>query len=637
MYLLRNTDNGTKVVLRAASGIDNGGINVDSGYTPPSIEVTLVLKEMFYTARSAVYDCTVKGEGAFSHYFGGMVAASINNTAIFTKAISDITWNRFKETFEVILPYEADGTMDNINLKWTANSTGGMIRTIEVNTTKVTGFIRPLQAEPFFIKSPYYYQPAGYVNNFWQDESWFINEHETLTYKLCVPYVPADANKLKLALPVQGAGDMTVDMFWEEEIDSPVVGIYEGSLLLDGEARIKLHQVLKGTGGSQTIHVTQFLIGFAIGGNYEAPVSYAEPFQVVASMEQPIVLGTVRDTNAATIALTGDDSVLILHESNALATIQAEAATGAVIKEKSIQNGNEIMLNYNEFLWEDVQSPIFYFGAKDNRNFSAVVKVEAPYIDYIKPSAIFKGSIITGTGVMNFKVNGNYYSGSFGLVDNEIFVYYRYKLQGAEDSEYTDWIRLTDIDVRAESRSYVVEGAVSGLDYNKAYVFQAHIADALNTVYGADYVAISVPIFDWSNEDFNFNVPVTVMGARIGGDNPVLWSGNDNMAADAVANLSALVSAQMHGIVLVFSSGTGDVSWSTHFVPKIMTKINNGGGQTFLMANNAGLAVFGAKYLYIYDDRIEGHTSNYNSTSTTSASGIKAENAYFTLRYVIGV
>lgn len=122
--------------------------------------------------------------------------------------------------------------------------------------------------------------------------------------------------------------------------------------------------------------------------------------------------------------------------------------------------------------------------------------------------------------------------------------------------------------------------------------------------------------------------------------NAVLWSGGSYMNGTQTATLSQKISDQDHGIVIVFSGYdiTNKValnnSWTTHFIPKEMIQYNNGGGQTFHMSINAAMSEFGAKYLYIYDDKITGHVSN--SQTGTGASGITFSNNKYVMRYVIG-
>lgn len=136
-----------------------------------------------------------------------------------------------------------------------------------------------------------------------------------------------------------------------------------------------------------------------------------------------------------------------------------------------------------------------------------------------------------------------------------------------------------------------------------------------------------------------------MVNGRTYGENQILWEGAKIMNDEQTITFTQSVSNQPNGIVLVFSyyetnegessPSAQDHSWSTHFVPKIMVELNNGGAHTFLMAINSALKTFGAKYLNISDTGMSGHASNgYN---TTSDCGITISNNFYVLRYVIGV
>lgn len=108
------------------------------------------------------------------------------------------------------------------------------------------------------------------------------------------------------------------------------------------------------------------------------------------------------------------------------------------------------------------------------------------------------------------------------------------------------------------------------------------------------------------------------------------------MTAGHIANFTEPVSAQPHGIILVFSAYNGsddtNYGWETFFVPKQLVALTTA-GHTFILGRGRFTYV-GTKYLYIYDDRIEGHADN-NATGTNN--GITYNNSKFVLRYVIGV
>lgn len=102
------------------------------------------------------------------------------------------------------------------------------------------------------------------------------------------------------------------------------------------------------------------------------------------------------------------------------------------------------------------------------------------------------------------------------------------------------------------------------------------------------------------------------------------------------ANLTEAVSAQRHGIVLVFSayesSSDTNYSWQCFFVPKQLVALSTS-GHTFTLGRGKFTRT-GTKYLYIYDTYIKGHADN-NATGTSN--GITYANNKFVLRYVIGV
>lgn len=109
----------------------------------------------------------------------------------------------------------------------------------------------------------------------------------------------------------------------------------------------------------------------------------------------------------------------------------------------------------------------------------------------------------------------------------------------------------------------------------------------------------------------------------------VLWEGAVWMNASQTVNLSQKISEQRTGIVLIFSgynSGGVARNWNhtCHFVPKAFLQFWNGGGVMIPMGGAGGVAGF--KYIYIYDDRLEGNDNN--------ASG---DNTSYVLSHVIGV
>lgn len=226
---------------------------------------------------------------------------------------------------------------------------------------------------------------------------------------------------------------------------------------------------------------------------------------------------------------------------------------------------------------------------------------------------------------------------------------------------------VVNYDATGASKTCIVTLEAAELSTDKQYEFLITLTDQVSSV--SEYVIIPHSFFtlkfkaggngvaigkDSTADGFEvamesrFLNDVYINGRKYA-ENQILWRGYSYMSVSAngtehTAQLSQPVSAQPHGIVLVFShydrktSTADDHSWSTHFVPKVMVGeegLDGEGGHTFLMAINAALSTFGAKYLRILDNMIIGHESN--GSEGTAASGITFTNNDYVLRYVIGV
>lgn len=132
--------------------------------------------------------------------------------------------------------------------------------------------------------------------------------------------------------------------------------------------------------------------------------------------------------------------------------------------------------------------------------------------------------------------------------------------------------------------------------------------------------------------------PTAGLSARPYGVNKVLWSGGAFMNASQSCTLSEAISAQPHGVILVFSrydSSVLNYGFNSCFVSKHTVTNHSALGHAFSMVNDASLFYTGAKYLYISDTTITGNATNALS-GTNDNGGIYSSNK-FVLRYVLGV
>lgn len=217
----------------------------------------------------------------------------------------------------------------------------------------------------------------------------------------------------------------------------------------------------------------------------------------------------VEDIDPKTLALTGDKNTIVKYHSDASYVINATATKGATIISEQVTCGSKSSTTETGVL-ENIESNIFTFGAVDSRNNAVAGTLTKNFIDYIKPTCQQKieidlaGAASTGAAAV-VKISGNYFNGSFGAVDNTLTIQLRHT---QNDGSVGDWITIPNVSIN--NNTYSVEYDVVGLDYAKPYVFQSRAIDKLNTVITEEFNTRVMPVFDWSGEDFNFNVPVNI-------------------------------------------------------------------------------------------------------------------------------
>ena len=125
--------------------------------------------------------------------------------------------------------------------------------------------------------------------------------------------------------------------------------------------------------------------------------------------------------------------------------------------------------------------------------------------------------------------------------------------------------------------------------------------------------------------------------AAYNGQTPCLWDGYIWMRADQTAALSAPISQQPHGIIVIFAlydpttGGVTNVMTNPYFVPK--TAINY--DYVFTMFWESGWKA-GVKRVSVQDTQIVGNAQNDAATFKAS-SGITLDERWFVLRRVYGV
>lgn len=236
----------------------------------------------------------------------------------------------------------------------------------------------------------------------------------------------------------------------------------------------------------------------------------------------PSVSGIVYDSNADTVSLTGNNSSIIRYKSTAVCTISAEAKNSASISVLSI-NGSSVTANSPTKSFAGVETGNFVFKAVDSRGYSSSETVSPTFVPYVKLTinpVFYRPAPTTGEVALTF--NGNYYNGSFGAHDNTITIRYRYR-NVQTSSAYDDWVVIDTADYSTGSTTYSTPSAIlldGVFDYTQTYEFQIQAYDGANdiiltSVSVTQQVQRGKPVFDWGEDDFNFNVDVKINGVNI--------------------------------------------------------------------------------------------------------------------------
>ena len=255
-----------------------------------------------------------------------------------------------------------------------------------------------------------------------------------------------------------------------------------------------------------------------------------------ASKCKPTVSVTAVDSNTNTVALTGSNKKIIKGFSNLKVTTTATAKNSATISSVTVKCGSSqktgTSVTFNGAETEQVTVTV-----KDSRGYTVNATVGGmTLIDYIKPTIVASAERESPTSdSVKISVSGKWFNGTFGSKTNTLTVQVRYKPKS--QAEYTDSDGYKTITVTKSGNTYSGSITLSGLVYTQAYDFRIRARDAIHEHEGPiaepvwQNIGISkgIPIFDWGEEDFRFNVP--------------LFSGGVNFTqiyqtADGAANLA---------------------------------------------------------------------------------------------------
>lgn len=225
---------------------------------------------------------------------------------------------------------------------------------------------------------------------------------------------------------------------------------------------------------------------------------------------KPTFNASVIDEGVNSKVLTGDvNNKLIKHFNYVKYSSGAEGVKGATIVSQSVTCGSKTVNNGSGYM-SNVESDTFVFKVKDSRGNENSTTITKTLIPYVPLTCTFDAKNPTADGNMTLIIKGNYFNGSFGAKSNSLTVQYKMLKDGAA---YKDWTTATNT---KSGNTYTATVNLTGLDYQSIYTIETRAQDEVlkcdskyaPTTSNAKKFKTS-PIFDWSDEDFAFNVPIS--------------------------------------------------------------------------------------------------------------------------------
>lgn len=229
----------------------------------------------------------------------------------------------------------------------------------------------------------------------------------------------------------------------------------------------------------------------------------------------PTVSVTAVDTNTDVIALTGSNKRIVKGFSDVKVTTTATAKNSATISSVDVYCGSAKKTG-TSVTFAGAESASILATATDSRGYHTTATATGlTLVNYIVPTikeTISRESPTSDT--VNISVSGNWFNGSFGAKANTLKVQVRYKPKSqASYADTDDYVNMT---VTTSGNTYTATLSLPGLEYTKAYSIRIRVSDAIHVYDGAlaepiyknTEISKGVPVFDWGEDDFKFNVPV---------------------------------------------------------------------------------------------------------------------------------
>lgn len=424
---------------------------------------------------------TVTG-GSSNYYSTGATTVKIDNKVVYN--MRRVEWN------EYAFPAAKGSVSGSLTVE---HATDGNI-TIPVSIETAIYSTAAISASGFWMLDSIERRPTILTApNFTDEENLTITYNNPMGAKAtsleAVILSPA-ATTVRIRKPIDKAGSAYTFVFTEDE------------------KKALRQSVTKGTSKAVAVYVEAY-----IGTQNFISNTIQSTYSLVNAL--PTINPVAIDTNERAIELTGNPNTIIKGYNSVKVTVNATAYKEAVISSYLVSNGAKSITTAEGQL-DYVETNTFTFRATDSRYNNAEATITLPMIEYIPVTCNINPSIEITSGELariTMNISGNYFSGNFGAQDNKLNIRYRYKASG---EDYTGWIPVA-ADIEYIDGGYQLTEIIDNLNYKKKYTIQAIAIDKV--YYGgktsAEETVKAIPVFDWGENDFNFNVPVSIGGVEI--------------------------------------------------------------------------------------------------------------------------
>lgn len=235
------------------------------------------------------------------------------------------------------------------------------------------------------------------------------------------------------------------------------------------------------------------------------------------SVCEPTVSVVAIDTNEDVIALTGSNKVIVKGFSDVEVTTTAEAQNSASLSASAVSvSCGSAKKTGTKVTFDNAENATIKATVTDSRGYSNDDTASGlTLVNYIVPTIVETISRESPTSdIVNISVTGKWFNGSFGSVKNSLRVQVRYKPKSR--SSYEDADKYVDMTVSVSGNTYTASVSLSDLVYTQAYSIRIRVSDAIHVyegpladpIYRNTEISKGVPVFDWGEDDFKFNVPV---------------------------------------------------------------------------------------------------------------------------------